>query len=62
MSKNPGDVSELELSARTTQEQLEDLAQAKPSPADALQEIGRVPHVRASVRGPKKKGEATPLL
>jgi len=46
--------------------QLEDLAQAKPSPAEAVQEtkktgrVGRVPHVRQSVRGTKKKGEAPP--
>jgi GTP-binding protein Era len=48
--------------------QLEDLAQSKPSPAEAVKEtnktgrVGRMPQVRTSVPGPKKKGEAPPLL
>ena len=41
--------------------QLEDLAQAKPDAATKPVKTGRVPQVRTSVPGPKKKGEAPPL-
>jgi GTP-binding protein Era len=41
--------------------QLEDLANTNASPVEDMQQTGRVPHVRPSVRGPKKKGE-TPRL
>src|SRR3984885_11436434 len=41
--------------------QLEDLAQSKPDTATKPVKAGRVPQVRPSVPGPKKKGEAPPL-
>src|SRR5271154_2827627 len=41
--------------------QLEDLAQVKPDTATKPVKTGRVPQVRQSVPGPKKKGEAPPL-